>query len=282
VQSWGKVADWAVLFNDKNAIILPLFTPIFSEIDLFMDKVLIQLAKEGDKRSIARCISLIENQADGYKAIIASLSAPSGVPVIGITGPPGAGKSTLVDGLIGVYVEEGKKIAVVCVDPSSPFHQGAVLGDRIRMSGWYNHPAVYIRSLATRGATGGLNPAVDDIIACLKSCGFDLIILETVGVGQSEVGVAKLADLSVVVLVPEAGDEIQFMKAGLMEVADIFVVNKSDRTGADLFSSQLKNMLHVSSSTKHKDIQHVVNTVATTGVGIAALKNIIDHLIIKP
>ena len=246
-----------------------------------MDKALIQLAKEGDKRSIARCISLIENQAEGYKEIIGLLHASSDVPVIGITGPPGAGKSTLVDGLIGVYVEGGKKLAVVCVDPSSPFHQGAVLGDRIRMSRWYNHPNVYIRSLATRGATGGLNPSVDDIIACLKSCGFDLIILETVGVGQSEVGVAKLADLSIVVLVPEAGDEIQFMKAGLMEVADIFVVNKSDRTGADLFSSQLKNMLHVSVSPKHKDIQHVVNTVATTGVGISALKNIIDQLIIK-
>lgn len=247
-----------------------------------MHQTLLQLAREGDKRSIARCISLIENHAIDLKSDH-HVAAPSDTaPVVGITGPPGAGKSTLVDQLINAYVAEGKRLAVLCVDPSSPFHQGAVLGDRIRMSRWYNNQSVYIRSLATRGALGGLPPVMGDIIEFIRSCSFDLIILETVGVGQSEVGVSAVADISIVVLVPEAGDEIQFMKAGLMEVADVFVVNKSDRIDADLFTSQLKNLLHISSNSTQTEIPPVLNTVATTGVGILELKHIVDQLITKP
>src|SRR5688500_9403637 len=161
-------------------------------------------------------------------------------PVIGITGPPGAGKSTLTDKLIAQFVRAGETVAVLCVDPSSPFTHGAILGDRIRMSDWYNHPQVFIRSLATRGSLGGLPAKAKEIIALVKQASFDLIIVETVGVGQNEVEVASLADITIVVLVPESGDDIQFMKAGLMEIGDVFVVNKCDRPGGDQFANEIK------------------------------------------
>lgn len=241
-----------------------------------MENGLLQLALQGDRKSIARCISLIENRVPGWEAPMGFLPSKAHVPVIGITGPPGAGKSTLVDALVGVYVKEGKQVAIVCVDPSSPFTHGALLGDRIRMSHWYNNPSVYIRSLASRGALGGLHATVQPIAELLKHSGFNLVLLETVGVGQSEVGVATVADISLVVLVPEAGDEIQFMKAGLMEVADIFVVNKSDRAGAALFAAQLRDMLHSSAHPQRQKEPMVVNTTATSGAGVAELKQHID------
>lgn len=244
-----------------------------------MFEELINQAKKGDKRSIARCISLIENEVLGYKDIVNSLSSQSSVPIVGITGPPGAGKSTLVDALIGEYVKEGKQVAVVCIDPSSPFNMGALLGDRIRMSRWYSNPAVYIRSLASRGSLGGLHPFAIEITDLLRHCGFDLVIVETVGVGQSEVEIAGLANVTVLVLVPEAGDEIQFMKAGLMEAASIFVVNKSDRPGADRFAALLKAMLHASGDSRYSNSSAVLSTVASTGIGIAELKLAIVALV---
>ncbi|WP_315818704.1 methylmalonyl Co-A mutase-associated GTPase MeaB [Paraflavitalea speifideaquila] len=186
-------------------------------------------------KEIARGISLVENEAAGYEELLLSLPVLHDTKIIGITGPPGAGKSTLVDALIGTVSKDGKKVGVLCVDPSSPFNLGALLGDRIRMSEWYNDPNVFIRSLATRGSLGGLHPKIIEITELLKAADFDYIIVETVGVGQSEIEIAGLADVTVVVMVPEAGDEVQTMKAGLMEIADIFVVNKADRPDANQF-----------------------------------------------
>src|SRR3954471_24991613 len=204
---------------------------------------LLQQVIDGSMKSLARCISIIENEVPGYEELLQQLPANNTVKIIGITGAPGSGKSTLTDALIGVFISDKKKIGVLCVDPSSPFNLGALLGDRIRMSEWYSNSNVFIRSLATKGSLGGLHPKIIEITELLKSAGYEYIIVETVGVGQSEVEVAGLADVTVVVLVPEGGDVIQTMKAGLMEIADIFVVNKSDRADADAFANNLKLML---------------------------------------
>jgi LAO/AO transport system kinase len=229
-----------------------------------------------EPRALARSISFVENEQEGYEQLLEALPFNASSKIIGITGPPGAGKSTITDALIGGFINEGKKVAVLCVDPSSPFHYGAVLGDRIRMNAWFTHPDVFIRSLATRGSLGGLHPHIIEITELAKAGGSDIIIVETVGVGQSEVEIAGLADTTVVVVVPEAGDEIQTMKAGIMEIADIFVVNKSDRPDADLFVKNLRQML-APSFQKKLEVE-VVKTVANTGEGIAELlKAIAKH-----
>lgn len=234
---------------------------------------------EGNTKALARCISFIENEQPGYEELLQSLP-PSGVKIIGITGPPGAGKSTLTDALLGLLVQSGKKVGVICVDPSSPFNLGALLGDRIRMSDWYTHPHVFIRSLATRGSMGGLHPKIIEITDLMKVSGFDHIIVETVGVGQSEIEIAGLADVTVVVVVPEAGDEIQTMKAGLMEIADVFVVNKADRPDADLFVKNLRQMLAPAFSTHYHEVP-VIKTIASQKNGIEELLGIILHQLQK-
>ncbi len=236
-----------------------------------------QLLKEiqqGNIKALARTISLVENEFENYFELLQQLPASS-TKIIGITGPPGAGKSTLTDALIGEMIAQQKKVGVLCVDPSSPFNLGALLGDRIRMSEWYNHPDVFIRSLATRGSLGGLHPKILEITDLMKASTFDFIIIETVGVGQSEVEIAGLADATVVVVVPEAGDEVQTMKAGLMEIADIFVVNKSDRPDADIFVKNLRTIL----TPAHKNGIPVIKTIASQKEGVKELfEKIIEHL----
>lgn len=229
----------------------------------------------GDFKALARCISLVENEVEGYEAFLASLPAGDGT-VVGITGPPGAGKSTLTDALIEQWVKQGNRVGVICVDPSSPFNLGALLGDRIRMSDWYNDPGVFIRSLATRGSMGGLHPKIIEVTDIMKAAGFQKIIVETVGVGQSEIEIAGLADTTVVVLVPEAGDEVQTMKSGLMEIADIFVVNKADRPGASVFLKNLRQML-APAFKQHKQEIPVLKTVASKKEGIAELVSAINE-----
>lgn len=229
-----------------------------------------------DFKTLARSITLIENEAPGYMDLLMRLKSSS-AKIIGITGAPGAGKSSLADALIGEMINDHKKVGVLCVDPSSPFNKGALLGDRIRMSEWYNHPDVFIRSLASRGSLGGLHPKIIEIADLIKTSGFDYVIIETVGVGQSEVDIAGLADITVVMLVPEGGDVIQTMKAGLMEVADIFVINKFDRPGAEVFYNTLKKMLrpaHHSQSTKKTP---VLKIVASEREGVAALYALIEN-----
>jgi LAO/AO transport system kinase len=230
--------------------------------------------KDKNFLNLARCISLIENDVEGATDFLKKLPF-SNTPVIGITGPPGAGKSTLVDALIEEIVQQQKTVAVLCIDPSSPFNLGALLGDRIRMSSWYNNDHVYIRSMATRGSLGGLHPKIMEIMDVLKAAAFDYIIVETVGVGQSEIEIAGLADVTVVVLVPEAGDEIQTMKAGLMEIANIFVVNKADRPDSAMFVNNLKQMYApVFHNTKWQ--VPIIETIASQKKGITVLLQKID------
>lgn len=235
--------------------------------------------KKGDIKSLSRAITLVENELGDYKSILLNLKNNQ-KPVIGLTGPPGAGKSTLTDALIAEMTADGKKVAVVCIDPSSPFNKGAVLGDRIRMSRWYDNDNVFIRSLASRGSMGGLNSKIIEITDVIKESDHDIIIVETVGVGQSEIEIAGLADVTVVVLVPEAGDEIQTMKAGLMEIADVFAVNKSDRPGADLFVRNLRFMLAPAFSKTDNEIK-IVSTIAQKGDGVNELYGAIKDCLLR-
>lgn len=241
--------------------------PVSDRIMISDQKKILLTAK--DPRLLSRYISLVENKGKGYEDILENLPSVSPTHIVGLTGPPGAGKSTLVDALVNKLLQRGKKIAILAIDPSSPFHHGALLGDRIRMSRHYNHPDVFIRSLATRGSLGGLHPEIIGISTLIGAAGFDYLLIETVGVGQSEVEIAALANTTVVILVPESGDEIQTMKAGLMEIADIFVVNKSDHVQADEFARNLRILVHQKKSSDWEI--PVIKTIAVTEEGVEEL-----------
>ncbi|HEY9533722.1 MAG TPA: methylmalonyl Co-A mutase-associated GTPase MeaB [Mucilaginibacter sp.] len=217
-----------------------------------------------DFKSVARALTVVENELAGADELLKNLRFTKNTPIIGITGPPGAGKSTLVNNLIGQLVSKGNKIAVLAIDPTSPFNFGSLLGDRIRMSNHFNSPDVFIRSLATRGSLGGLSAKTIEMTDVLRAAGFDYVLIETVGVGQSEIEIAGLADLTFVILVPESGDEIQNIKSGLMEIADAFIINKADRADADLFANNLKKIIHQKETLEIP----VFKTIATTNEGI--------------
>ena len=235
--------------------------PNVVDIDLLRENI-----KAGSFSALARAITLVENDISPASDILKSLEINTDIPVIGITGPPGAGKSTLVNAITDELCKTDKRIAILAVDPTSPFNYGSLLGDRIRMSSHFNRPNVYIRSIATRGSLGGLSAKTIEIVDLLRSANFDLIIVETVGVGQSELEIAGLADKTILVLVPEAGDEIQHIKSGLMEVAQAFVVNKADRDGADLFTNKLSKMV----KEQHSELP-IFKTVADKNEGITEL-----------
>jgi LAO/AO transport system kinase len=213
--------------------------------------------RAGRRAALARVISMVENQREGFQAVLDELHGGAGVAgarLIGITGPPGAGKSTITSGLIQRLRARGETVGVIAVDPTSPYTGGALLGDRIRMNDVAQDEGVFIRSMATRGALGGLAAATREVIDVVTAFGYDVVLVETVGVGQSELDIAAAADTTVVVLVPESGDSIQTMKAGLMEAADLFVVNKADRPGAPRLAREVEMMLHLRLGAAMKNI----------------------------
>lgn len=232
----------------------------------------------GDRLAITRGITLVENEREGWKKLLSTIYYRTGRGYrIGLTGPPGAGKSTLTQKLISHYRTLGKSVAVIAIDPTSPFTGGAILGDRVRMQSETLHPNVFIRSMATRGSLGGLNTKAQDVADILDAAGFDIIIYETVGVGQSELDIARAADTTAVVLVPESGDSIQAMKSGLMEIADIFALNKADRDGADQAVAALRTILTFRITHAAGEwIPDVIKTVGTTGDGVAPLAEAIE------
>jgi len=238
---------------------------------------LIQKARQGNHRALARLISMAENDAPEAEEVLKEIYAATGrAQIIGITGPPGSGKSTLADKLVKILRENGKKVAVLAVDPTSPFTGGAILGDRVRMSDLNLDPDVYIRSMGTRGHLGGLAKATHDAVKILDACGFDLIIIETVGVGQSEVDIVRTADTTIVLSVPGLGDDIQAIKAGILEIGDIFVVNKADREGASRVAAELEMMLNLNPD-KAAWIPPVLLTAADKHQGVREVVEAIDR-----
>lgn len=237
-------------------------------------------ALRGETGAIARLLTLIERRADGVDEVLATLHHSAGhAHVVGVTGPPGSGKSTLVSALTAQYRQAGRTVGIIAVDPSSTFSGGAILGDRIRMSELAGDPGVFIRSMATRGALGGLSRAVLDAITVLDAAGMDLIVLETVGVGQAEVDVISAADTVAVVSVPGMGDDVQAIKAGLLEIADVHVVNKSDHDGAHKIVSELREMLRLVPRRPRQWAVPIQQTVAATGQGVPELVvHLSEHL----
>lgn len=273
-------------------------------LEMRLEAMLEGLAR-GDTAALARAISMVENQREGFEQLLSELYrkiAGRKSQRIGITGPPGAGKSTLTEQLVRAYRERGLKVAVIAVDPTSPFTGGALLGDRIRMESVSLDPGVFIRSMATRGAQGGLSTTTEEVADVLEAFGFDRILIETVGVGQTELDVAATAETTVLVLVPESGDGIQTLKAGVMEIAELYVINKSDRPGADKLRQEIEVMLGIRKGNAFVNVRPhhggatggggprsepavkanswdppVLTTVASKGEGIAELVAALDR-----
>lgn len=240
-----------------------------------MHKTLIEQLQKGDKKSLARCITIVENELDDYENILTGIQIKA-IPVIGVTGPPGAGKSTLINSLIKKITDLNKTVGILAIDPTSPFNYGSLLGDRLRMAEHFNNENVFIRSIATRGSLGGLSAKTIEITDLMRAFPFDYIIVETVGVGQSEIEIVGLADTTVLVLVPESGDDVQAIKSGIMEIADIFVVNKSDREGANTFVKNIAELVH-SKPLSNWNIP-VIKAIATKNEGVdELLKQINEH-----
>ncbi len=232
---------------------------------------IVQALRNGDVRALARAISLVEDNDPRARKIIELLFPFTGRSyVIGVTGSPGAGKSTLVDQLVRALTSQGKRVGVIAVDPTSPFSGGALLGDRIRMSVAAELPSVFIRSMATRGALGGIAPRTAEAIFCLDAAGYDYVIVETVGVGQAEVEIVKTADAVIVVLVPGMGDAVQALKAGILEIADVFALNKADAPGVDRLEKELFAVLALGANRDGLQPK-IVRTISTTGSGIVEL-----------
>lgn len=232
----------------------------------------------GDERALARAISLVEAGTESGQELLKSVRELTGrARVVGITGSPGAGKSTLTDSLIAELRSQDKRVGVVAIDPTSPFSGGAILGDRIRMTRWHSDPGVFIRSMATRGHLGGLAAATLQVVALLDAAGFDFVLVETVGVGQSEVDVVQAADTTVVVLTPGQGDGVQAFKAGIMEIADVFCINKYDQPGADRLRREVAGALELGMYDDQTWFAPIVGTVATKGEGVPELVGKIEE-----
>ncbi len=241
-------------------------------IDNFLENIL-----QSDRRSIARAISMIESNSSLSVELLKKMHKNIGSAYrIGITGPPGAGKSTITNQLTKLYRKQNKKVGIIAVDPTSPFTGGALLGDRIRMNDIGMDPGVFIRSMATRGSLGGLSKKAIDAADVLDAAGFNLVLLETVGVGQSELDIAQAADTTIVVLVPESGDSVQAMKAGLMEIADFFVLNKSDRPGAQQAFTALQTILMIKDHDENTWLPQIVKTVASENKGVDEIADEIE------
>jgi LAO/AO transport system kinase len=237
----------------------------------------IEQLRAGDLRALSRTISTVENRAPGWSDLLKALFPHTGHSlVLGLTGAPGAGKSTLVDQLARSYRKENQTVGIIAVDPSSPYTGGAILGDRIRMQDHFSDPGIFIRSMATRGSLGGLARTTADVATVLDASGRDLIMIETVGVGQDEVDIVRLADVTIVILVPGMGDDVQTIKAGIMEIADIFVINKSDRDGAEHVEKEIRALQSL--ALRHDGwVPPIVKTVASEGKGIDELADTIAN-----